>query len=113
MQITLTYSDIEVALKNYVKTMGISRNVEGIAITTTRKADEPCRAEITLSTLETIPHVAVPSQTIHRTPQTNPVETKAEAAPEAPVEVEATTEVEETSTTASTPKTPLNLFGGQ
>lgn len=105
MQITLAYVDIEKALKTYIKSMGISREVENISITAFRKGDAPYKAEITLSDL-----------IVEKTVENKPTPRAAESAsvtsevPEAaPVESTEPDDIPVPAPKVDTP--PVNLFG--
>lgn len=51
MEITLQQPEVELALKNYLKTMGINRTVSEINFTQSRKGGASTVAEITLQAL--------------------------------------------------------------
>lgn len=105
MQITLGYSDVEAAMRNYVKTIGISKEVTEINFIQQRKPGAPVKVELTLDTAAPTPPPTGPT----------PRAVAKEAAPEADSTPEPVTEAEEVKAEAeeSEPVSePANLFGG-
>lgn len=96
MQITLTYSDIETAIKNYVQSIGINKQVTEVNILQQRKGEDPFRAEVTLGTTLVIP-----------TP-TESATTQVEAAPVVPEPAE---EKPEEAVSVTVAEKPVNIFG--
>lgn len=105
MQITLGYSDVETAIRNYVKTLGIGREVTELNIIQQRKAGEPIKVELTLDTSTAVTSPEPPTK-----PTPRAVTEEAPSEKEEVVVEEETAVAEEVS--AQPVSEPKSLFGG-
>jgi hypothetical protein len=103
MQITLGYSDVEAAIRNYVKTIGIDKEVTEINVIQQRKAGEPIKVELTLDTF------SAPIPTAQPTPRATVTEAVTEVE-EAPVEAVAEEAEKAEDSESQSVSRPTNLF---